>query len=119
MKPPATRRWSNTGIFVLLAGALAAGCIVGVQQLWRAVSDRPEFIVRPGDVTLASPWARVAEMKRDFLVTDRTGILRSPGVSIFTAGLCEAGRAGVCRQPVGAARAARREGIPEPARCPA
>jgi hypothetical protein len=79
----------NTGIYILIAGALAAGCIVGMQQLWRAVSDRPEFVVRPGDLTLTSLWARIPEMKRDFLVTDRSGILRSPGVSIFTADLCE------------------------------
>jgi hypothetical protein len=79
----------NTGIYILVAGALAAGCVVGVQQLWRAVSGRPEFVVRPGDLTLTSKWVRTAEMKRDFLVTDRTGILRTSGVSIFTAGLCE------------------------------
>ncbi|MGD1000556.1 MAG: hypothetical protein ABSA67_07645 [Candidatus Brocadiia bacterium] len=79
----------NTGIYILIAGALAAGCVVGVQQLWRAVSDRPEFIVRPGDLALTSKWARIPEMKRDFLATDRTGILRRPGVSIFTARLCE------------------------------
>jgi hypothetical protein len=78
----------NTGIYILIAGALAAGCIVGVQQLWRAVSNRPEFVVRPGDLALTSKWARVPEMKRDFLVTDRSGILRSPGVSIFSPGLC-------------------------------
>ena len=79
----------NTGIYILVAGALAAGCVVGVQQLWRAVSNRAEFVVRPGELTLTSPWARIPEMKRDFLATDRSGILRSPGVSIFTDGLCE------------------------------
>ena len=78
----------NTGIYILVAGALAAGCVVGVHQLWRAVSDRPEFVVRPADVPLTSKWARIPEMRRDFLVTDRSGILRSPGVSIFTTGLC-------------------------------
>ena len=88
-------------------------------MLWRAFSDRQEFIVRPADLTLTSQWARIPEMKRDFLATDRTGILRSPGLSIFTAGLCERGRPGVCRQPVGAARAGRGKGIPEPARCSA
>jgi hypothetical protein len=79
----------NTGIYILVAGALAAGCIVGVQMIWRAFSDRQEFVVRPADLTLTSKWARIPEMKRDFLVTDRSGILQSPGVSIFTAGLCD------------------------------
>jgi hypothetical protein len=79
----------NTAFYILIAGALAAGCVVGAQQLWRAVSDRPEFIVRPADLTLTSKWARIPEMKRDFLETDRSGILQRPGVSIFTAGLCE------------------------------
>ena len=32
----------NTGIYILVAGALAAGCIVGVQLLWRVVSNRPD-----------------------------------------------------------------------------
>ena len=79
----------NTGICILIAGALAAGCVVGVCLLWRAVADRQEFVVRPADVTLTSKWARIPEMKRDFLATDRSGILRSRGVSIFTDGLCE------------------------------
>jgi len=46
-------------------------------MIWRAFSDRQEFVVRPADLTLTSKWARIPEMKRDFLVTDRSGILQS------------------------------------------
>ena len=78
----------KTGIFILLAAALAVGCVIGVRKLWQATAARPEFLVRPAEIALDGPWLRAEEMKKDFLRTDSSGILRSR-VSIFAPGLAE------------------------------
>lgn len=91
-------------ILIVLGAGLFAGLALGVRQVWRAISLRQEFIVRPADVVITGAsskpedWLSVDALKVDLLRTDRSGLLRG-GVSIFTPDLAERVAAGYACSP--------------------
>jgi len=71
------------GIAALL---LAVGAVVGLRKLWRTITEMPAFRVRPGEITVESPWVKQAALLESFRETDVSGFL-SRECSIFTPNL--------------------------------